>query len=1396
MARFIEEWSSRTNTSLDDINAKLDAVPQTEVILEHFGRIETRDTFLKDQQDRIESKLDLLLPSGNSVTLQPQPTLGEDTSYYLNRSLMDASATVIQWDRTVGVLKQHITTAAEKQAIEALDAPSDTILILGAKGSGKSALSGAVCVEAIRRGFAILAIRADKIPAEVTNAEQLRQHLQLPVSPNAALRLLAAKQKALLVVDQLDSVSELIDRRSERLNLLLNLIKDVSGDKNIHVLAACREFDYQHDSRLSTINATEVRLPPVAWAVVEPLLDAEGYKSDTISKSMRELLCVPWNLNMFLRVAKPEEAFGSMQSLIEAVWRKSVTNPSGPLSRTSLVDAVADRMSKREELFVPAVLADDTPEARDALLHDEILVSEANGRRLAFRHQTYYDYALARLFASGTKRLSEHVLALQDGLFVRPAMLNGLELLRESSRSDYHREVRAIIDANPRQHIRRLLIEYIAQQRVPDDREIQIILSLISGSDGPLIFRASAGSVVWFDQFRQSGELSLWMKRSAPEAVLCINLLVSVLAERTDVVLDLVRSYWTTDHSYDHLVLGIARNLTAWNKDWERVAAAAVRRSPLTVDWLTKEAVSDHPEIATELIRAQLDRELEQAIQDTKSASPEEPATGLMKYARRQGPVNKLISDTDYRRASLEEVAKEAPRHFLEAVWPWFLKVLEQLADHPHYPTSYIEDDSTWGGYEMSPLPMIQALHAAADEWASASPHDFVKFAKQASGTGFLAAHRVLAQALAVAASAVPNAGLDYLIADPRRLVIGTFSNHHKFSEALIAAVSGHLAAAESLELQNVIMDFDMYPPSYRAEGTPEQRFRYQQWNRQSRLRLLRSFPEHLLSEQARSLKGVEESMFPNLRSYDSAYSEMSFIGPRMTAEELGKASNDQITGLFDELNKHGDEFGSHRRGLPSARSGGVRQQAGEFGKFSEQNVDRAKAIVERLDPARRDHQGYTAAAISGIARSTIGAADVFGLIAEMYERGFNSDDCREAMSGAVDLRAKAGQLAPEKLIATLEGWLESTKTPVWPTDHGAVERNKHRHAMIFRHGGMLFTLMHGRAEIFRVLSEVYEAFDPPDISRHLRTVRSRVGKEDHPKVCAEMLRYSYAPFRNKGYIPEATALFDQHFHALPETLLQDATIHTLGDLTGHFLPEETYEGWLSALAEGDDPAKQAYGELLFLYYARRTTDWADLKISEALGTPDLSVMFGMTYGAFEAFEMAHCRRRATDILCAAVQIDDSTLREVVRGAITVSHDNTFTLDEYAVRLIQTICRIPEALILLGAQLLESVSLSAGTHPALVYRIAQSVLDVAGPDASRVPQSLSMAAGILTSIAITLHRQPDYRVQGLQLFETLQERGFQEAAAALDLLDRKPYQQYHLPNYFRRFRRRRKAPAS
>ena len=100
---------------------------------------------------------------------------------------------------------------------------------LGPKGSGKSALLAEIGHRAVARNVTVVGVKADRIPREVQTIAQLGESVfQLSEDLSKVVRNLAAQAKVLVLIDQLDAVAELMDRHSDRLNVLLDFIHQLS----------------------------------------------------------------------------------------------------------------------------------------------------------------------------------------------------------------------------------------------------------------------------------------------------------------------------------------------------------------------------------------------------------------------------------------------------------------------------------------------------------------------------------------------------------------------------------------------------------------------------------------------------------------------------------------------------------------------------------------------------------------------------------------------------------------------------------------------------------------------------------------------------------------------------------------------------------------------------------------------------------------------------------------------------------------------------------------------------------------------------------------------------------------------------------------------------------------
>jgi GTPase SAR1 family protein len=384
--------------------------------------------------------------------------------------LFNASKGLLNWKRTLGN-DQHISRPEIEQLQNRIaTANSSTTIVLGAPGVGKSSLMATLGHWTVEEKCALLAIKADYLSNTVNTIEDLQHDIQLSMQPRDAIKAIANTEKVVLLIDQLDAVSELLDRQPGRLNVLLSLIQSLAGTKNVHIVATCREFEFRHGTqfaRLDYFERLDLHLP--TWEQIFPLLEKEQHDTNRMGEPLRELLQNPLHLRIFLEIAKPGEQFESFSRLLDQLWEIRINSEPEAQQLIALKTQLAERMTEEEVLWLPSSIADENPETCRTLKRAGILMSNQDNSTLGFCHQTFYDHTLARAFARGSKSLADLVLERQDGLFIRPILLRSLNYLRGTAPQQYQRQLQILLSTAKQQvrsHIRTLLIEFVGAQGV------------------------------------------------------------------------------------------------------------------------------------------------------------------------------------------------------------------------------------------------------------------------------------------------------------------------------------------------------------------------------------------------------------------------------------------------------------------------------------------------------------------------------------------------------------------------------------------------------------------------------------------------------------------------------------------------------------------------------------------------------------------------------------------------------------------------------------------------------------------------------------------------------------------------------------------------------------------
>jgi hypothetical protein len=156
----------------------------------------------------------------------------------------------------------------------------------------------------------------------------------------------------------------------------------------------------------------------------------------------------------------------------------------------------------------------------------------------------------------------------------------------------------------------------------------------------------------------------------------------------------------------------------------------------------------------------------------------------------------------------------------------------------------------------------------------------------------------------------------------------------------------------------------------------------------------------------------------------------------------------------------------------------------------------------------------------------------------------------------------------------------------------------------------------------------------------------------------------------------------------------------------------------------------------------------------------------------------------ATEILVKIAIQDDGNCRKVIEYALLLNDDSGYTIDQHSEALIRAVIGNSVLLHEFVDPISEIIEEFVGPLPNFAMEAASALVAEIASNSDRRYQN---APESITNVAVTLHRKPGTRDEGLHLFERILEMNLIAARAAIDLLDRKPGSRL---SYFHRRRQR------
>lgn len=1284
------------------------------------------------------------------------------------RDAETGSEALKSWTKTIG--GQHIERPELAQLIQRVrDHPFGSTLVIGEAGSGKSALFAELVSNFQNQGMVVFAIKADLLPTSVRTLVDVSAALGLRGQILQEIEVLARVAPVVVLIDQLDAVSEVMDRSSERMRLLLQLANHFREQKRVekrtppvHVLVSSRQFEADYDARFQSLEANTVRLSLPAYEQVEALLRNLNISLDDVPVALCETLRRPFALRLFVDVLRRGVSVRELiaSELLNA-WLASADfgDPATRRETLRFLEKLAIDMTESESLWRPADRYEiESPQAVRVTMACGLVVRQ--GGLLGFSHQAWLDDFQAKGFSTG-QALVDYAWQRQDGLFARATVLRALQRLRALDSNAYAVAIDALLGkSTTRRHLRHLVVDLMTGQQEPHERERGWILKILR-SDVALARRALARTTShwadWRDHIRALTAHVMGDERLRWSAV---QLLIAEARFDADFLMGSIARHWDSEDR-DVNVLQVFWKAELWSPAVSTRLGLIFQRQKIENYVIVSYAEALPGDFAAELLLLYLN------------------GVDFKKEER-------------LRFHGLGKVTAKASLVFTRVLLPWFVRVASLEIDgspslRDLYPGSrslpYFWDDEHFGDGLFGIIK--STVIACAKEY----PADFWALCQAWLSVEVDEVQALIAEALAAGGAALTEAGVEFLLADERRLQLGMAHINdvnnvmHMVigwsSQLLLSAIASDATVEQLVRIRERIEHWDPYKDDARQEGDARTRLRRLGWAEEKKFPLLEKLPRHLLAPRRHRQIQEWRDVQPMLKKH-GCDRLLSAVESPMSAEQMAKASDDELFKMLDEVPDGTERWSNSSR---SIRDGGTVELGRAFAAFGKVNPGRALLIAaQRFSPGR--HESAAGELIRALAEDKgTDAQSVLSLIRKWDNEGFTSEGWRRDAAWAMQYVADRNGGLSDGYIVLLESWV--VDDPQRTSDRirqriDLEELNRQRNddrkidvrPMVFRsHRGGMRILPQDNFTLLSAMAAGLLNRKPPDWNAWLLALERHVERSEDPAIWTALLL-----FRGQALYwadrQRVASLLEKLWEQFPDVFSDWHVAKSLWDYR-EVVPSAIQQAIRTAWLASENPAnRQAAGELLMAKVLIDAEDEeAALQLENILVGPPSPERLGAIFTASAVWHEDDpvLREKAHQTLMRFAE--SASGDEVHPIARAIDYSDSLIGDELTQQLLTAIGKNPEILRLClsrsFAKSLQELLLSPGFEESIL-QLSRRCADLMFSDEDRTVR-LPMGENFV-AIAVALQRSSEpIRSLAMDLYERLLDGdayGAEEAAEA------------------------------